>query len=364
MPSILLIDDDPELLEELNEELKKCLSIDEAEIRTWVPTKETAEPRTSFNKQVDEETLLVVTDYDLTAKGRTGLFGPSIIDWCQARAVPVGDFSRANIVALPKEPNLFELRVPNETLAAATFIAGVFRGFNKIREQLFSRADALQRKRSPAAVLADLLGVPEMESQFTLYGLRLGISNSALMEQIMKTVPDDIEPEPKQKLALLAYIVGHILLNAVLRFPGPILSSRALVAYLGCAESETTAMGELFADSSYAGPFSDLGQYFWFSKLDETLRGFTSKLSQDFTAETDGELNREAIELHLKRKLARHACPRCEGANGGFLCTFTGRTVCERSDCSIGSNSWIPQGARLCRIERSFYEEWAPILGI
>lgn len=364
MASILLIDDDSNLLDELVAELSARLANGEAEIRKWVPTKDEVDAQSSFNQRIDPDTLLVVTDYDLTAQGRTGLFGATIVGWCQTRAIPVGDFSRANTGALPKEPNLFELRIPTDAAAAATFIASVFRGFKSIRDQLNARADLLEKKRSPAGVLADVLGAPEAESQFMLYGIRLGTTNGALLDKIVRTAPDDVEPEPGEKRALLCYIVGHILLNAVLRFPGPILSSRALVAYVGSAESEMEAICNIFAEALYVGPFSDLGRYFWLSKVDETLRKLTEALPKKFNAETHGELNREAIELHLKRKLARFSCPRCAGQNGGFLCPFTGRTVCQRSDCSVGSNSWIPQGAKLCRIERDFYEEWAPILGI
>jgi hypothetical protein len=363
MPSILLIDDDSELLDDLIKELAALMEHGEAEIRQWVPTKDEADAQSVFNKKIDPETLLVVTDYDLTAQGRTGLFGASIVGWCQARGIPVGDFSRGNTGALPKEPNLFEVRVPTDAAAAAAFIAGVFRGFKAIRHDLTEKPDLL-KKRSPAAVLAEVLGVPAAESQFALYGIRLGTSGAALMDRILRTAPVGAEPELAEKQAVLCYIVGHILLNAVLRFPGPILSSRALVAYVGSGESEERAICDFFSAARYGGPFSGLAKYFWLSKVDDTLSELMSALPQEFNAETPGEWNREALELRLGRKLTRHACSRCAGQNGGFLCPFTGRAVCQRSDCSVGSNSWIPPGAKVCRIERDFYEEWAPILGI
>jgi len=364
MLSILLIDDDPQLLDELVGALTALLEEGEAEIRLWVPTKDEADAPSVFAQKTDPDTVLVVTDYDLTAQGRTGLFGATVVGWCQARAIPVGDFSRGNNSALPKAPNLFELRVPTDSAAAAVFIAGVFRGFKTIRDQLAATPDLLTSKRSPAGVLAEVLGVPGAESQFALYGMRLGASNAALMDRILRTTPDEIEPDTAEKQTLLCYIVGHILLNAVLRFPGPILSSRALVAYVGSGESEEAVMCELFSGARYKGPFSGLAQYFWLSKVDDTLRDLISALPAETNTETYGELNREAIELRLGRTLIRHTCPRCAGQNGGFLCPFTGRTVCQRADCSVGSNSWIPPGAKLCRVERDFYEEWAPLLGI
>ncbi|WP_155888342.1 hypothetical protein [Cupriavidus sp. WS] len=363
MYSLLLIDDTHKLLEELATELKQLLGEDEVDIRTWEPTKEETDALGAFDKLVDGKTVLVVTDYDLTSQGRTGLFGSSIVGWCQSRAIPVGDYSRGNHSSLPKEPNLFELRVPTDEGESAKFIASVYRGFKWIREQLVANP-ALLEKGSPAAVLAELLNASNLETQFGLYGGRLGTSNGALLDRIIRTAPDDVDPPIEEKRTLLCYIVGHLLLNSVLRFPGPILSSRSLAAYIGCAETETDELCDLFATASYSGPFSELDRYFWLSGVDELLEEFSSSLPEDLSVETNGEMNREAVEVKLGRKLARHNCSRCDGVNGGFLCPFTRRTVCQKPECSVGSNSWIPRGARLCRIERDFYDEWAPILGI
>jgi hypothetical protein len=365
MNSILLIDDAPAVLKELQECLRKQLTAEEAEIRTWEPTKGPDDPFKTFNQLVDKATVLVVTDYDLTGRGQTGLFGASVVAWCQARAIPVGDYSRAMETELPKEPNLFELRVPKETERAAHYIAAVFRGFAWIRQELAAHADLL-KKRSPPAVIAAMLGVPDLESQFALYGVRLGATSAALVERIVRTAPTDVEPTPEERQSLLGYIVGHVLLNAVLRFPGPILSAVELTAYVGAAPSEAASLATSFAAGAYTGPFSDLQPYFWLSKIDEILRPMLDGLTGTLTSEpeTHGELNRTALEQKLKRKLARHACTRCNGQNGGFWCPFTRKAVCQRPDCSVGANSWVPQGARVCRIERGFYDEWAPILGI
>lgn len=362
MQSLLLIDDSHKLLNELAEQLKLLLADDEVEIRTWEPTKD-EDSQASFLKLVDEDTVLVVTDYDLTSQGRTGLFGSSIVGWCQSRAIPVGDYSRGNNHSLPKEPNLFELRVPTDETESAKFIASVYRGFRWIRGQL-ERDAGLLEQASPAAVLAALLDVPELENQFGQYAGRLGTSNGALLDRIIFTAPRDVEPSSGDKRALLGYIVGHLLLNSVLRFPGPILSSAGLTAYLGCADSEIDTVAEIFQEARYTGPFSELDRFFWLSRVDEILEDFSADLPAERTFDTSGGMNRAAVEVRLGRNLQRHGCNRCKGENGGFLCPFTRRTVCQKEACSVGSNSWVPRGARVCRIERDFYEEWAPILGI
>jgi hypothetical protein len=365
MKSILLIDDAPEVIAELQKGIRKYLPEIEAEIRIWTPGNDETDPLERFTNLVDRDTVLVVTDIDLTGHGQTGLFGASIVAWCQIRAIPVGDYSRDPKWELPKEPNLFEMRVPKDAMRAAAYISGVFRGFAQIRDQLAANAD-LSKMRSPPAAIAALLGEPSLESQFELYGVRLGATSASFVERIVHTPQPDAESATDEKQSLLAYIVGHLLLNSVLRFPGPIASLIELTAYVGVSPDEMPRIAELFCDAQYTGPFKDLGPYYWLHRVDEILRPLLDAVAPTLQAEpeTHGEFNRLAIERKLQVALARHACPRCHGVNGGFWCPFTKRAVCLRSDCSVGANSWVPQGARMCRIERTFYDEWAPILGI
>src|ERR1700722_3829806 len=130
--NLLLVDDTQAHLDELEKALRGALTKKEGEIRKWIPSRD-EDPKQRFDTLVDDDTKLVVTDYDLT-KGQTGLFGSTIVAWCQARAIPVGDFSRANRNALPKAPNQYEIRVPDDPQEAAKYIAGAFRGFKRIRE--------------------------------------------------------------------------------------------------------------------------------------------------------------------------------------------------------------------------------------
>jgi hypothetical protein len=362
MASLLLIDDDEKLLGELAKRVEALVPPSEVTIDTWVPQSRDENPRDVFESKLRADTALVVTDWELTSRGLTGLFGPSIVDWSQSCLIPVGDFSRGKPGNLPKEPNLFEFRVPTEVNAAAVFIAGIYRGFVSIAKELEARPDLLDGN-SPSYVLASILGVPEAESQFALYGLRLGTMSSALVERITETASGDREANTDRKRAILVYVVGHLLLNAVLRYPGPILSRRSLAAYLGIEAKEAETVEDAFVTARYDGPFQELGPFFWLSTIDDILQGFVASLPPDLETETQGELNREALELYFGKKFGRHTCPRCHGKNGGFYCPLTSKTVCIRSDCSVGSNSWIPQGATLCRIEREFYDELSPILG-
>lgn len=359
-PSLVVIDDDDELLTRLRQALEQKLAQDGAEIRTWKP-EERQNPIEEFNRRIDDDTVLVVTDYDLTKNGMTGLFGVSIVSWCQGRLIPVGDFSRANLTSLPKEPALFELRVPSDIDEGATYSARMFRGFRELREVLASGTIDLGLARSPSEVLACVLQRPHLESQLALYMSLLGAGNASLLDKLRSALsPEDTSAEKER---LLAYVLGHVFANAVLRYPGPILSERALCAYVATTGEEAAAVGEIFNDAVYTGPFSAGGTYYWRSDVDHILEGRAAAL-EDASSESSGGFNRIVVEKVLGRSLARHTCLRCKGTNGGYLCPFTDRTVCERADCSVGANSWIPAGADVSRIERDFYEEWAPLLGL
>lgn len=363
--TILLIDDKADLLRELEDALKAQLSLGEAAVIAWAP-KDAEDPTSKFEEfRTENDLRLVVTDYDLTEGGQLGFFGATVVDWCQSRAIPVGDFSRGHVSALPVEPNLFELRVPVASNdLAAKHIAAVYRGFESIRAAIAGDG-TLTERRSPASALAALLGARNDESQFAQYGMRYGSANSALIDRFAETAPEDKKPSQADKAAILSYIMGHLLLNAVLRFPGPILTRNALAAYLGVNAVEHETIEPLFEAARYEGPFAALGPYFWTGKVDDKLAEFAQKIPPDQQFESPGEMNRKSVEIELGRELARPpGCKRCEGKNGGFLCPFTNRTVCQRSDCSVVSNIWVPQGARLSRIEREFYDEWAPILGM
>lgn len=193
-PSILLIDDNQSVLDGLTRHLSSHLNDEEAEIRCWQPTNKNGNPKTVFDNHIDESTVLVVTDYDLTSEGLKGLFGLTIVGWCQ-KAIPVGDFSRGNTNALPTEPNLFELRVPTDDVEGARYIANAFRGFQKISAAIDGIEDLNTLGFSPAAVLAEILSKPDLENQFALYMSRLGTGNSALVQRLITQTGEDKNPQ-------------------------------------------------------------------------------------------------------------------------------------------------------------------------
>lgn len=357
--SILLIDDDQRLLADLRAELSRLLP--DSEVAVWQPVAGDDDIFGILEDRVTEQTVLVATDQDLTGRGMKGLFGSTIVRWCQQQAVPVGDFSRAARTRLPAEPNLYEIRVPPSKREGARFIARAFRGFLETRNRLQEAPDTFGSVHSLASVLGGLLGRPELDADLALYMTRLGTGNTAIMERLKKVRGKG--DHRADKIRILTYVLGHVLLNAILRFPGPILSELALCAYVGTSKAEAPSLGMLFKEAAYGGPFHTGHRSFWRSDVDSLIAGFADgSVLDDF--ESVGDYNRAMVERRLDRRLAPHDCRRCDGLKGGFLCPFTDRTVCHDAECSVSASSWVPQGAYLCRVEWDFFEEWAPILGL
>jgi hypothetical protein len=362
--SILLIDDKDDQLGPLADALIKNLGGD-VQVIQWAPTAG-VEPKDLFNQYLhDNDIRLVVTDYDLSTGGKLGFFGATVVDWCQLRTIPAGDFSRGHAELLAKEPNLFELRIPVDTVeGAGRYIAELYRGFSEIRKAVSTDTELL-KQRSPAAVLARLLGVKHLSSQFSQYTTRYGTANSSLVDQVAKYAPRNIEPDRAEREKILTYIMGHLLVNGILRFPGPIIDESGLAAYLAITRDEAASLGPVFEKARYTGPFQGLRTFYWTEQVEHILLTVEDQLPADQSFDSPGEQHRALAELLAKKTLQRdQQCPRCHGKNGGFLCPYSKYTVCQRADCSVGSSGWIPAGAYLARIEKGFYDEWAPILGM
>ena len=359
--AILLIDDEGEKLESMARHVRRELA--SVTVHAWCPNEE-EDPSAEFERLVGDDTVIVVTDYDLTTAVK-GFFGHTVVGWCRNRFVPVGDFSRGHRDALSTEPDLFELRVPREEVEAVAYIARMFKGFSRIREGIRQNRAVLGGRRSPAQVLAALLGRQDLESQLGPYLARPGFFNSSLLDTLTGGEHGERDTSAAEKTRLLTYILGHVLVNAVLKYPGPILGEGPLCAYLATSSQDMERLADLFGDARYTGPFDDGERLFWRDGVDARVE----LLAKEFDVEDSedgsfGDYHRSVIEKALGGDLARHACERCDGVKGGFWCPFTKQAVCERSDCSSTASSWVPAGAYACRVERVFFDEWSPILGL
>ncbi|CAE6762268.1 hypothetical protein XA1311A_19460 [Xanthomonas arboricola] len=363
--AILVIDDDADHCSFLANGVLRALerrNHGAVVVLQWSPG-DGEEPLARFENFLKEfDVRLVITDYDLTAQGTLGLFGATVVDWCQLKALPVGDFSRKNVDALAKEPNLFELRIHVAEPGAAEQVAELYLGFEEVREA-FSNGPDLSTYRNPAAALATILSRRGLTPQFSQYGSKYASANASLVDSLRGEHSDEQRNTLRERF--FVYIAGHILVNSILRFPGPLVNRRALAAYLAVSINDLVKVEDLFGAAIYRGPFSGLERFWWVEDIDDVLDTQREKLDPNAVYVSAGAERRQLAELAIGERLELDsACDRCGGEEGGLFCPYTDRTVCERGDCSTPSSTWIPQGARLCRLEYDFYEEWAPILGM
>ena len=359
MSEIVLIDDDTKLLGRLRAAVVARLP--DVSIATWRPVSDD-DVEVAFRECVDDgETVLVATDQDLTAGGLRGLFGATIVSWCQQLAIPVGDFSRRTPRPLSRIADLFELRIPPNDGEGADYIAATYDGFTELAAAI-SELDLDPGTTSLAKYLACVVQRPHLESDFALYMARLGNGGTVVATRIIgsqsATPKDERPPE-----AAISYTLGHYLANVITRFAGPLLGMDALCAYVGAGAAERTVLAEMFDAARYRGPFSRLDKLFWRESVDADLEALLGSVTD--AADDIGAFHRMAIETALGRSLAPHECDRddCGGTRGGFHCPLTNRPVCVRSDCSVSGSGWIPSGATSSRVEREYHDEWAPLLG-
>ena len=223
----------------------------------------------------------------------------------------------------------------------------------------------LSAGRSPAQVLAALLDQEDLESQLGPYLSRPGLFNSFLLDTLTGGEQGQRDATTAEKARLLTYILGHVLENAVLKYPGPILAGEPLCAYLAASRKDIGEIAGLFERARYTGPFDGGETLYWRDEVDAVIEEMASEFEvEDAEYKSFGDYRRAVIGKALGRPLAKHDCNRCDGEKGGFWCPFTKRAVCERGDCSSTASSWVPSGAYACRVERVFFDEWSPILGL
>jgi hypothetical protein len=350
--AVLVVDDEADRLATLVDTVRAELE-GEASVRPWQPTRD-EDPLQRFDSETSAGVDLIVTDQDLT-KGGYGLLGSAVTSWAQDQFIPVCNFSRKAQRRLPRERDFFEIRVPSEPdeKARAMFIARIYRGFRHIREYIA----AVDSTQPSARLLAGAMGVPELEDDLSPYLSSVASARSSLLQAL---ATGNQLPSGDDRVKIISFILGHVLLNAVLEFPGPILNQATVAAYCAVSEQMADELSELFASAGYSGPFATGGMYFLRRLIDDRIDELAEGLIER-PAEPDQYTR--AVVARATGHVIPHGCPRCGGTRGGYWCPFTGRAVCDRTDCSVASTTWIPRGAALCRVEHDYFEEMAPLLG-
>lgn len=355
-PYLLLVDDDRAKLDDLLQAVRNVAGNRGIHVDPWCPSKDEEGVADAIANRIRSNPTLVVADHDLTEYGPAGFLGDSVVAACRNAAIPVGDYSRKPQFELTR-PDPFEFRFKMETTeAAAREIVNVLMGFHVLYTTL-AEDPGHAAKGNWAAVLASILGRDDLSGTFAMYSMRSGAASHGIMDRMGKDAAAD-------KTRLYAYLIGHILHNSIMRYPGPLLDEQTVYSYLAIGEPDSAGR-EVFRDrferARYEGPFSEFKDFYWQDRVEDIVLDIGDRAGLPDNENLD-EYRRDAVLTVVDAP--PHGCPRCGGRNGGYRCPYTLKTVCDRSDCSVPSSSWIPPGAYVTRVDREFHEEWAPMIGL
>ena len=356
--SILLIDDNAEKLDKVSSVLSKKLKPKGVEVRNWIPSIENFNSIENIDNMLKRNPILVVTNYGLPG-GLKNVYGPAVVNSCKANLIPVGEFSNQVNLDFLQKPNLFDIRISCESREIPTYITHIYSGFKTIRKFLDTSTGILNSNLHLSEIIAGILGRKELHYEFYRYTENMDRAGNNLF--IYMTEHSNSTNSSKQKVLknMLSYVIGHLILNSILKFPGPIISENALCSYLSIKKPTDGTLSKVFAKAKYKGPFSKLDQYYWRRDVDTILYNKSANINGDYPGE--GAYNR-AILNNLGVPVEAFNCKKCSGDRGGYFCPFTKKTVCADTSCSVSTEGWVTLGADLCRIERNFHDKWSPLL--
>ena len=345
---IAIIDDKPDELAHLAEGIRTLAPA--LKIETVFP--EQRRFQAQLADVLKSKPTLVASDRDLT-EAVDLLFGSFVVDECERHLVPIVQYTRRQIEADIAPRSVFSLRLGPVREQWPRLLAALASGFDLVRQRVHS-IEALERARGLGEVLAHVVGRDASELELAKYATRLGRAT----ESFRQASPSTPQAHREFLEDHLTYLCGHLLINSVLAFPGPLVSKEALAGYFAVHGTEVDALAEDLASARYTGPFDSFDAYFWRDTLDEWVASHAAEVHDDL-----GHERRAAAQLAIGRDLRRHDCDRCQGDLGGFWCPSTRRPVCLRADCSVDTDAWVPAGASLCRTERDFYDMFSPVVG-
>jgi hypothetical protein len=288
--------------------------------------------------------ILLIADAALSQSvSYRGLSVSAVVAAARRLATPVCDYARDSKPTAWRsrwEEGRINLSLAEGVDEFARRVTVIARGFATIAAQLPS---IKKTNRTPAALLAALLGKPEYVDKIALYSV--GDQNRIAD----MSTPDQ---EKKERDRRLVNFLGHWIWDSLLRYPGILVNEVAAASYLNIATADfrRTKVRVLFEKALYAGPFSDEKRpQWWRGMLDDLIAhsGYVDGL----------QFARKTSNL----KIGRSEC--CEDSTkpAGYYCIISDQPV--SLDNSKGSLSWFPRGADLTRISNTQFEEYSPWLG-
>ena len=237
--------------------------------------------------------MLVVTYYDPN-NSLNNILGPSIVRSCKSKLVPVGEFSKESRFGFLERPNLFDIRFPSNTECIPSYIANLYDGFKMIREHLNVNPQITKNGMKLSNIMANIAQRDEMYNEFYWYTENIDRSNNNLVLYMTEYASNSGKPNQRDIKYLLTYVIGHLFLNSVLKYPGPILSEDVLCSYLSIKRPAPESLQKIFSKAKYKGPFCKLGRFYWRRDIDTIIFNSSGDFNGDYPGE--GAFNRAVLK--------------------------------------------------------------------
>jgi hypothetical protein len=288
---------------------------------------------------------LLVADRDLSKSQNFGGMSVSAVTGAAKRlAVPVCSYARQPAPedykwrARWEEGHIVLTSGNDNDLARQAVLAA--HGFAEIAANL---PEVMKGSKSPAKILAALLGKPEHSDKIALYG----VGDQSRLSEIPEKAKDEADRVKK-----IGCFLGYWLWDSILRYPGLLVNEVAAASHLNIATDDFRKPEVLavFEEALYHGPFADQDKpQWWRGTMDDTV--------------SRGGCN-DGLEL-ARKKLGDTIHPsQCWVDNtkpAGYYCIISEKPVSLEN--SRGGLSWFPRGADLTRITTRLFEEYGPWIG-
>jgi len=216
------------------------------------------------------------------------------------------------------------------------------RGFAEIGRQL-PQIIADKSNKSPARVLAALLGKPEYADKVALYG----VGDQNRISEVLAKGKDTA-----QQVQRMTHFLGYWLWDSLLRYPGILVNEVAAASHLNIDTEAFHAANvqTIFQEALYHGPFADPSRpQWWRGMLDDIVSGDNC---------ADGL---ELVHAKVNSAIERSKCCVDPSKSAGYYCIISRKPVSLEN--SKGGISWFPRGADLTRVSNPMFEEYGPWLG-
>jgi hypothetical protein len=197
--------------------------------------------------------------------------------------------------------------------------------------------------KSPAKILAALLGKPEYSDKIALYS----VGDQNRLSEVPAKGKDDTD-----WLKRIGCFLGYWLWDSILRYPGLLVNEVAAASHLNIATDDfhEPRVRALFDDGLYDGPFADQDKPRWW-------RGVIDDIVSRERCDDGLGLVRQKLGDAIKPS----QCSVDPAKPAGYYCIISEKPVSLEN--SKGGLSWLPRGADLSRISTPLFEEYGPWIG-